>query len=158
MGRFRDWMYPTSIHVSDPDGVVLDVDLSRFARHLAEAKTWLNTQIVADSSQFVPFRNGTLRSSVTFPDGVDGDVIEWNTPYAHYQYEGVVYVNPKYGASGFIGKDGLWHGWRGAKVTTARRLNYHTRGTGDHWIQRAKEAYGESWVRGVKRIAGGLFR
>jgi len=154
LGRIRGWFYKNKLTVR-VYGDEFTVDVSRFARHLTEAQVWLNHQIVADCTNFIPFQNGALRSSVYFPEGADGGAIEWNTQYAHYLYEGEVYVNPKYNASGFIGKDGMWHGWRGKKVPGGRPLTYHTAGTGDHWFQKAAEAYGDSWVRGVRRVAGG---
>ena len=132
------------------------VNLTPFARRVDAAQTYLDTQILADCSQFIPFRTGTLRGSgriLKNPDG--GSTIEWNTPYAHYQYEGIVYENPVHHASGFIGSDGMWHGWKGPKVPTTRALHYYQPGTGDHWIDRAQEAYGASWMNGVKRVIRG---
>ena len=121
-------------------------------RNIPQAHAYLNMQVVADSSKFIPFRDGALRQSATYPNGIEGNDIEWNTPYAHYQYMGEVYINPKHNASGFIGKDGMWHGWRGAKVPSGRPIEYHTEGTGDHWFDKAAEAYLPEWVEGVAKI------
>ena len=140
------------IHVQVYD-TEINISLARFRRNLPEAQRWLTSQVAADCTNFIPFRNGTLRSSVMFPEGLDGGQIEWNTPYAHYMYEGEVYINPKHNASGFIGADGMWHGWKGKKVPSGKPLSYYTAGTGDHWFDRAYEAYGDSWIEGVKKIA-----
>lgn len=145
----RDFFYPTHIKASGP-GFSFDVDISRFAHNLDAAQRWLVMQVAADCLNFIPFQNGTLRSSLTHPDE---KTIEWNTPYAHYQYMGEVYVNPKTGKSGYQDKDGIWHGWRGAKVPSGRPITYHTAGTGDHWFEKAAHSYGDEWIRGVKRIA-----
>lgn len=154
LSRIRGWFFSNKISVR-VYGDEFTVDVSRFARNLTQAQIWLNTQVVADSNKFVPFQTGTLRSSVYYPEGMDGGAIEWNTPYAHYLHEGEVYINPKYNASGYIGKDGMWHGWKGQKIPSGRKLKYNTAGTGDHWFRRARDAYGEEWIRGVRRVAGG---
>jgi len=145
--------FPHHIRVAGPYGGEVSLDLSRLARNITDAQIWLTTQVAADCTNFVPFQNGTLRGSLTYPNGLDGGQLEWNTPYAHYLYEGEVYINPKYCASGFIGEDGLWHGWRGPKVPSGRPITYHTEGTGDHWFEKAKQEYGAEWIAGAKRIA-----
>lgn len=45
-------------------------------------------QIIGDAlNQFVPMKTGALRRSMY----ADSTGIHWSTPYAHYQYEGIVY-------------------------------------------------------------------
>ena len=71
--------------------VEIKLDTSRIDDNLLEAQKLLNMQVVADSAPFVPFRQGALRNSVRYPDGVYGGTIEYDTPYAHYLYKGIVY-------------------------------------------------------------------
>lgn len=71
--------------------VEIKLDTSRIDDNLLEAQKLLNMQVVADSAPFVPFRQGALRNSVRYPDGVYGGIVEYDTPYAHYLYKGVVY-------------------------------------------------------------------
>lgn len=71
--------------------VHIKFDTKRIDGNLKEAQKKLNMQIVADSEPYVPFQQGTLRSSVRYPQGIDGGEIEYNTPYAHYLYQGEVY-------------------------------------------------------------------
>jgi len=150
---FRNWFGPTKITMSAP-GAEINFDLSRLANNLDLAHEWLNMQIAADMANFIPFDSGALRSSLNYPEGPEGTIIEYNSPYAHYMYEGEVYINPEHNASGFIGADGRWHGWAGPKEPSGRLMNYQQPGTGDHWFDRAWEAYGKSWVEGVKKITG----
>ena len=143
---------PVKVHVG---GTNVIVNFTSIPKSIKMAETWLANQIVADSMKFIPFRKGGLRGSVIINNGSGGTYIEWNTPYAHYLYTGEVYVNPKTLKSGYIGSDGMWHGWRGAKIPGRRPLKYHTAGTGDHWVERAAEAYGKDWERGIALIISG---
>lgn len=48
---------------------------------------------------YVPFRMGTLSSNVqTYVEGGEG-YVKYNSPYAHYQYEGILYVSSKTGSA-----------------------------------------------------------
>lgn len=133
--------------------VEIKLDTSRIDDNLLEAQKLLNMQVVADSAPFVPFRQGALRNSVRYPDGVYGGIVEYDTPYAHYQYESEVYGPniPLKDAQGNI------IGWTSPpkKSPTGRRLQYHTPGTSDHWFDRAKQEHLSDWVRLVKETVGG---
>ena len=133
----------------------IQIDINRFARNLDAAEYWLANEILQNSNDFAPFREGTLRESGHVIDTDEGYRIEWSTPYAHYLYEGVLYVNPQHNASGWMDKYGQWHGWPGAKTPTEKHLEYHTEGTSDHWIDEAKKAYMSHWIKGTRRVAGG---
>ncbi len=74
--------------------------------------------------KYVPMDNGTLREVV---DEQDNKVI-YQSPYAHYQYIGILYVDPVTGSS-FARKDTK-------KVPTNKSLKYHTPGTGPYWDRR----------------------
>lgn len=132
--------------------VSIKIDTKRIDRNLKEAQKLLNMQVVADCDPLIPFQQGTLRNSVNYPQGIYGGEIEYNTPYAHYQYMGEVY-----GPNIHIrDADGNITGWYSPpkKHPTGRQLQYHTAGTGDHWFERAKEQHKDEWVRLVKQTAG----
>lgn len=132
--------------------VHIKLDTKRIDRNIKKAQELLNMQIVADSEPYVPFRQGALKSSVRFPQGIDGGEIEYNTPYAHYLYQGEVYGPniPIKDAQGNI------TGWISppSKSPTGRRLQYHTPGTSDHWFEKAKSEHLNDWVDLVKRTVG----
>ncbi len=136
-------------HIGNVD---IQLNTDRIDRNLKEAQKLLNMQVVADCDPLIPFQQGALRNSVNYPQGIYGGEIEYNTPYAHYQYEGVVYGPniPIRDAEGNI------TGWYSPpkKNPTGRQLQYHTAGTGDHWFEKAKAQHGDDWVRLVKRTAG----
>lgn len=136
-------------HIGNVD---INIDTKRIDRNLKEAQKLLNMQVVADCDPLIPFQQGALRNSVNYPQGIYGGEIEYNTPYAHYQYEGEVYGPniPIRDAEGNI------TGWYSPpkKSPTGRKLQYHTPGTTDHFFEKAKEQHGADWLRLVKETAG----
>lgn len=132
----------------------VDIDISdaRLQKGIRNAQRALNMKIVADCDPLIPFQQGALRNSVNYPQGIYGGEIEYNTPYAHYQYMGEVYGPniPIRDAEGNI--TGYWSPPK--KHPTGRQLQYHTAGTGDHWFDRAKEQHKQEWIDLVKRTAG----
>ena len=136
-------------HIGNVD---IQLNTDRIDRNIREAQKLLNMQIVADCDPLIPFQQGALRNSVNYPQGIYGGEIEYNTPYAHYQYEGIVYGPniPIRDAEGNI------TGWYSppSKRPTGRPLAYHTAGTGDHWFEKAKQQHKQEWIDLVKRTAG----
>lgn len=138
-------------HVGNVD---IKIDTSRIDKNIKEAQKLLNMQIVADCDPLIPFQQGALRNSVNYPEGIYGGVIEYNTPYAHYQYEGEVYGPnvPIYDTQGNI--TGYWSPPN--KKPTGKKLQYHPEGTerGDHWFEKAKAQHKDDWVDLVKKTVG----
>ena len=106
--------------------VHIELNLDRIAGNLDKAQAALNQQIVADSTPYIPFRQGTLRSQVRYPDGMSGGSIEWYAPYA-----------------------GWWS--PPVKYPTGRKLQYHEPGTGAKWFETAKTEHLHDWEELVKR-------
>lgn len=133
--------------------VTITLDSSRFERQFQEAQQYLGNQVLIDSTPLVPLQDGMLRESGKVVNG--GEEVVWNSPYAHYQYYGIVMVDPAINASGFLTKEG-WRCHKGAiKEKTGKSLQYHTAGTGSFWFENAKSNNLEEWVGNVKKIAGG---
>ncbi len=132
--------------------VDIHIDTKRIDKNLKEAQKLLNMQVVADCDPLIPFQQGALRNSVNYPQGIYGGEIEYNTPYAHYQYMGEVYGPniPIYDSGGNL--TGYFSPPK--KQPTGRPLHYHTEGTGDHWFEKAKEQHKDDWVRLVKETVG----
>ncbi len=136
-------------HIGSVD---IHIDTKRIDKNLREAQKLLNQQIVADCDPLIPFQQGALRNSVNYPEGVYGGKIEYNTPYAAYQYRGEVY-GPNIPIKDSAGNITGWYS-PPKKYPTGRPIHYHTPGTGDHWFSKAKEAHKDDWVRLVKETAG----
>lgn len=133
-----------STHVGS---VEIKIDTSRIEGNIKEAQKLLNEQIVADCNPLIPFQQGALRNSVNYPEGIHGGVIEWNTPYAHYQYMGELYLTEN-GSS--------WAHKYEKKYPSGIPLEYHPEGAGttDHWFDNAKEQHCDDWVDLVKKTVG----
>ena len=141
--------------------VLIKLDAKRINNNLKEAQIWLNNQIIADCKPLMPFRQGALSESVSFPQGEDGGEIKWGNqfvPYAHYMYAGIVYGPniPKKDAQGNI------IGWFSPKDKpkhpTGRKLQYTTtfnNEAGSEWFERAKERHLHDWEKGVQEKVGG---
>ncbi len=138
-------------HIGNVD---IHIDTKRIDRNLKEAQKLLNMQVVADCDPLIPFQQGALRNSVNYPQGIYGGEIEYNTPYAHYQYQSVVY-SPNIPIKDSEGNITGWFSPPGQKKQpTGRTLQYHTPGTTGKWFEVAKERNLQSWVRLVKETAG----
>ena len=125
--------------------VDIHIDTSRIDNNIRNAQKALNMQVVADCDEYIPMQQGALRGSVNYPDGIYGGEIAWNTPYAHYQYMGELYLT----------EDGRSFAFRGErKYPTGLPLQQHHPGTADHWFDRAKQVHCEQWIDLVKREVG----
>ena len=125
--------------------VDIHIDTKRIDNNIHNAQKALNMQVVADCDEYIPMQQGALRGSVNYPDGIYGGEIAWNTPYAHYQYMGELYLT----------EDGRSFAFRGErKYPTGLPLQQHHPGTADHWFERAKQAHCEQWIDLVKREVG----
>lgn len=87
----------------------------------------------------MPKSNGVLISSVVSPVG---GLVQVRSPYAHYQNEGILYVDPKYDKGAFFSEDyGFWSRPNVAKIPSDRTLkNYYEAnggpGRGAHFVER----------------------
>lgn len=90
--------------------------------------------------KYVPFDEGNLAKYY-----IVGNEIHYDQPYAHYMYEGQVYVDPEYGTGAFPikDKDGNLKGFYSrkgvAKVPSGRNINYNKGGhtyAGPRWNER----------------------
>lgn len=135
--------------------VDIKLDTKRLDRNMMNEQKVLNLAVRTDCEPLVPFLNGQLRRSANFPDGVYGGVLEYNTPYAHYQYVGEVY-GPNIPRTDDDGNVIGWYSPPGKKKhPTGRKMtNYSQSGTGPEWFAKAKERHGDKWLRIVRKEAG----
>lgn len=72
-------------------------------------------------AKYIPMQEGILASDIT----IDPFKVTYNLPYAHYQWEGKLYVDPITGKGAFYDKDyGFWSRPGVSKVPTNTPLNY----------------------------------
>lgn len=84
--------------------------------------------------KYVPEDSGELISNSRVDNQCN---IIYNTPYAHYQYIGKVYVDPKTGKGAFFNENyGFWSRPGIKKIPTEKDLQYHKPGSGPYWDKR----------------------
>jgi hypothetical protein len=102
--------------------------------------------------KYVPRREGFLRELVDLSDPTQ---IVYISPYAHYQYEGKLYVMDNGKGAYYSPKYGFWSDKGKPKHNSGKDLIYHTAGTGDHWDKRMVSAEMPIVVKEVQRYANG---
>ena len=131
----------------------LNLNLSRFDRQYQKAQFALDSMVMTSMVPYMPmisanFINVTKAMSASVAGS--GLVYAAAPPMGRFLYEGKVMVDPLTGSP--------WARPGAKKIVTNKSLNYstsaHPRAT-DHWFDVAKKNHGASWIRAVKKIAGG---
>lgn len=127
-----------------PVGIRLDI-----------AQDALDAQVWQDVQKYMPLDTGALKSQTNAINiNERGRVYMYppNSDYGHYQYEGIVYVDPKYGNAAFYSPEyGFWSRPGVAKVPSSRRLTYSQPQAQAHWGEVAYRNHHKEWVDVVKR-------
>ena len=109
---------------------------------------YIDSEVLRLSSPYVPHDTGTLEDSGNLATDVGSGEVNWNTPYARYQYYGKVMVSPSTGST--------WAKAGERKVLTDQNIRYQGGGLrGAKWFERMKADHKEEIVRGAAKIAGG---
>ena len=97
--------------------------------------------------KYVPLGDtGLLRQNVR----TTVNTITYESPYAHYQYIGKLYVMDN-GKGAYYDPDyGFWSKPGVAKTPTEKNLNYHTPGTGSYWDERMWSAEKNDVIKEVQ--------
>lgn len=131
-----------STHMEGYEGII-----NALSDTCTEAQHKLAIQVESDTDPFVPMRTGSLSIRTRVID----NVIIYPGPYAHYLYEGVMYVDPVTKAAGFKTKDDQWRSKKGVtKEKTAKPLNIskstHKQAT-SRWFEASKTQNLEKWEK-----------
>lgn len=127
----------------EPDQItkeIIDSDTRLFMAN--EAKRFMDPYVPAD--------NLVLAQNVSIYTEKDVGVVEYRSPYAHYQWEGELY-GPNYP----IEDNGMVVGWCSPphKTPTGKKLNYstfrHPLAT-SHWDEAMKTARGDDLTKSVQ--------
>lgn len=130
--------------------IKVDVSLNRFEKQFQDAQHYLDVKVMNDMVPYMPHRDGifvniTKLQSATLAGS--GRVVAGASPMGRFLYEGKVMVDPVTGSP--------WARKGAKKVVTEQPLTYSNPKAIPYWFDAAKDAHGKSWVKGVKRIAGG---
>lgn len=130
--------------------IELDVDLSRFEKQYGKAQYTLDSMVMTSMEPYMPHRTGVFRNitkAMSAAIAGSGTVIAAAPPFGRFLYEGKVMVDPE--------TNSPWARPGAKKVVTDRDLKYSNTKATPHWFDTAKENHGKSWVKAVKKIAGG---
>ena len=144
--------YNYSEHGKGAD-IELEVDLSRFDKQYGEAQYLLDSMVMTSMERFMPkvtntFINVTKAMSAAIAGS--GTVVAAAPPMGRFLYEGKVMVDEETGSP--------WARKGAKKVVTDKNLVYDTSANPDatdHWFVPAKENDLDSWLKDVKKTAGG---
>jgi hypothetical protein len=101
--------------------------IKRFDRQYSQAQTWLDNEVIKDTTPYVPMNMGTLAKSAITGTKIGSGEIKWDTPYAKRLYYGT-----------------------GFNFSPAQ----HPKGQAQ-WFEASKAVNQTKWLNGVRKIAGG---
>lgn len=94
--------------------------------------------------EMIPFVPGGEASHLNQVVTLGVDSISYDSPDAHYLYNGILYVDPETRSS--YARKGV------TKVPTTKPLEYHTPGTGAHWDMRMWTSKQDEVVKQVQNF------
>ena len=130
--------------------IELNVDLSRFNKQYGEAQYVLDSMVMTSMQPYMPHQTGTfinVTKAMSAAIAGSGTVVAAAAPMGRFLYEGKVMVDPLTGSP--------WARPGAKKVVTDMDLKYSNPKATPHWFDTAKQNHGKSWVKAVKKIAGG---
>ena len=124
-----------------------------------KAKLFLANEAQKFMTPFVPADSLSLVQNVRTYSVSNGGVVEYNSPYAHYQFMGKLYVDKKTGKGAFFSPDyGFWSRKKATKKKTSKDLNYnvfrHPQAT-SHWDKAMSVAYGKELGESLEKYLRG---
>ena len=128
----------------------MHIDLGRFEKQYKKAQYALDSTVMADMKPYMPHDSGTfvnVTQSMSTAIAGSGKVVAAAPPMGRFLYEGKVMVGER-SRSPFARK-------AERKVVIDRDLTYSNPRATAHWFDTAKDKHGLSWVRLVKKKAGG---
>ena len=145
----RKMIAKTNYKYSDKN-VKMEVNLSRYEKQYEKAQFALDSMVMTSMEPYMPMNTGMFRNvtkAMSASLAGSGKVVAAAPPMGRFLYEGKVMVDPLTGSP--------WARPGAKKVVTDRDLKYSNPKATPHWFDTAKENHGKSWVREVKKIAGG---
>ena len=130
--------------------VNMHIDLGRFENQYHKAQYELDSTVMKDMVPYMPHDTGTfvnVTKAMSAALAGTGKVVAAAPPMGRFLYEGKVMVDPA--------TNSPWARPGAKKVVTDRDLKYSNPKATPHWFDTAKEKHGKSWVKLVKKEAGG---
>jgi hypothetical protein len=138
----------------EPNDLLREYGLEKGGR----VQRFIDQKVIDECIPYVPASpDRTLEFSAQVSTEIGSGQVIWNTPYAHYQYMGIVYgpnipiLDPETGVlMGFFSPPGR------PKHPTDKKLTYDTSQNplaGPHWFERSKADNLNKWLEGAERVA-----
>ncbi len=122
---------------------------------LDRAQDMIDEQVWSDIQRYMPHDTGNLIEQTNmYNQVVRGEVYLYppELDYGHYQYEGMLYVDPKYDKGAFYSPEyGFWSRPGVDKVKSDRPLFYSNPDAEGHWDEIAYKNHKQQWVKVGKR-------
>lgn len=137
-------------HSVKKNDIQFDVDFSRFEKQYEAAQYALDNMVMTSMQPYMPHDTGTfinVTKAMSAALAGSGKVVAAAPPMGRFLYEGKVMVDPA--------TNSPWARPGAEKVVTDRDLTYSNPKATPHWFDTAKKNHGRSWVKAVKKIAGG---
>ena len=123
--------------------VSIHIDTKRIDDNVRRAQDALDQQVLNDMIPYMPASQQKAMRNAT--QIIEPGLISTDTPYAHYQYMGELYLAEN-GSS--------WAHKGETKYPTGRPLHHSDTNTTDHWFEHAKQEHGEQWLDLVRKEVG----
>lgn len=126
------------------------LNLSRFEKQYEDAQFALDSTVMANMVPYMPHDTGAfidVTKAMSAALAGTGKVVAAAPPMGRFLYEGKVMVDEVTGSP--------WARPGARKIVTDRDLTYSNPKATPHWFDTAKEKHGKSWVKLVKKEAGG---
>ncbi len=113
-----------------------------------EVQKFFTNECASHMIKYVPRDQGFLSEKLVY---AGNDYVEYRTPYAHYQYHGELYVDPVTGKGAFYDSDyGFWSRPNTKKISSGKKLKYHTPNTGSYWDKRMWSSEGKDIIKNTE--------
>lgn len=132
------------------ENVKINIDLTRFEEQFEDAQYQLDSEIMTDMVPYMPHVTGSQVNKAKAMSAAlagSGTVVAAAPPEGRFLYGGKVMVDPVTGSP--------WARPGAKKVLTDRDLKYSNPKATAHWFDTAKKNHSKSWLKTVKKVAGG---
>ena len=120
-------------HIQPASEIVKSLGLEEGGR----VQTIFTNEVREWSEPYVPMDNGLLKNNTSM--AADGTSYTYESPYAHYQYVGDLYVDPKYLKGAFFNPHfGYWSrpGIPKVRDPNGKKINNWNGKRGPYWVER----------------------
>ncbi|WP_455715335.1 minor capsid protein [Anaerosporobacter sp.] len=113
-----------------------------------EIQKYVDSECLRVMAPYTPMLNGMMEKSATTGTVIGSGVIEYNSPYARFQYYGKVMIYEPTGST--------WAPFGGKKVVTDKNLVHNKSRhpqSGPKWFDRAMQDHKQEILKGAQDIA-----